>query len=478
MLYGGAAGGGKSEYIAGEAFTQAIETPENQILILRREYVELERSLIRRTQQIYPLEVSQYNASKHTWTIQTSGKPSLIEFGHCHAETDVMRYKSAEYGAIFIDQAEEWTEWMLRFLVSRLRSSNPKVWPRLRLCANPGGVGHGMLKRLFRTNEPALYGKVWAPPASRDETRPPTRCFIPARVCDNPALLTANPQYLDNLRQLPPNERAMMLDGSWDVFSGQAFGEWNADLHTVPAFEVPKHWRRRISWDFGYAKPASVHLYASSPEGRVYAIDELYGSGMTAHHQAQLVCERFLCRFDSAERRCVKKADCEAVIYDPAMNARPGETGKSIVETLQEVFKQYGITGINWLPAKNDRLSGKHQVHSYLRIAPDGKPWFQAFRETCPNLIRTMPELVTDKLHPEDVDTECEDHAYDDLRYEVMSRVKPSNSTAAEDSPREVLRKQDPTSAEEWDRVDKLMTSKQGGKMLKNPATAMESVGL
>ena len=107
VLYGGAAGGGKSFALLMEAIVQALEVSGNRCLLLRRTFPELEKSLIRTSLSVIPEGIGRYNDGKKRWTF-TNG--STLEFGYCENEKDVTKYQSAEYGFIGFDELTHFTE--------------------------------------------------------------------------------------------------------------------------------------------------------------------------------------------------------------------------------------------------------------------------------------------------------------------------------------------------------------------------------
>jgi hypothetical protein len=103
-----------------------------------------------------------------------------------------------------------------------------------------------------------------------------------------------------------------------------------------------------------------------------------------------------------------------------------GESQRGVIDSSSFADTGYGgradqmnRLGCNWRPCSKDynsRLAGKNLIHQRLAMKSDGKPGLIVFN-TCRNLARTLPALCYSKTHPEDVDTDAEDHCYDSLRY-------------------------------------------------------------
>src|SRR5690606_29295866 len=207
VLYGGAAGGGKSEALLWEAFIHCVETPGNKALLLRRTFPELNRSLIQRSLEKFPRSVCDWRASEKAWYFKNG---SVLEFGYCERESDVHKYQSAEYGFIGFDELTHFTKYMWTYLVgSRLRSTVPGPCPRARAATIPGQIGHLLDKEMF-------VDKGLRDIVSEGETGV-RYAFMPARVQATPYLLKNDPDYLRRLQSLPEAERRALLEGDWNV---------------------------------------------------------------------------------------------------------------------------------------------------------------------------------------------------------------------------------------------------------------------
>ena len=232
VLYGGAAGGGKSIGQVMDAFIKAAQYPGMAQLILRSTYEELEKSILRDVDVMYPASVWNYNKSSHTGRI---GK-SIIDFGYLASDKDLRRYQSAHYDIIRFDELTHFTEYQYTYMMSRVRGDNnfPK---QIKSTTNPGSVGHAWVKKRFVTA---------AEPNKTFSVDGRTRIFIPAKVQDNLFLMKSNPEYIEWLEQLPEHQKQALLYGNWDIFEGQYFTEYSYRTHVIPR----DRWRyRRIGED-------------------------------------------------------------------------------------------------------------------------------------------------------------------------------------------------------------------------------------
>ena len=278
VLFGGAAGGGKSYGQLVDALLYALRYPGSKQLILRRTFPDLERSLILTSLELYPKEAASYNSSVHRWTFQNG---SRIEFGYCDKEKDVYRYQGAEYDTIRFDELTHFTESMYLYLISRLRGANsyPK---QIKSSTNPGGVGHAWVKARFIDLGPA--GQVHKTPEG-------TRLFLPSRVEDNRFLMEKDPGYLRRLQNLSEKDQKALLYGDWDIFEGQFFTEWDRRLHVVKPFCIPRVWRRYFAMDYGLDMLAGYWI-ALDPQGRAYVYREVYEPDLIVSKAAKAFLER------------------------------------------------------------------------------------------------------------------------------------------------------------------------------------------
>lgn len=428
-LYGGAAGGGKSDALLTEALRQ-VHIPHYRAIIFRKTYPQLSE-LIDRSTDIYKLAYpkAQYNDSKRCWKFPSGAK---IYFGYMQYTKDRKNYQGKRYDFIAFDELTHFTWDEYSYMFSRNRpsrspKSDQKTRVYIRATTNPGGVGHGWVKDRFITAAPPMTPivetlSVRQPDGSMKEfTR--DRIFVPATVFDNQELLNNDPNYLANLALLPEADREALLYGSWDSFDGQVFREWRNDsahyddrkwTHVIAPFNVPANWKIIRSFDWGYTRPFACYWIAVAPNRQKFVIREYYGStgdpnkGVQMHH------------IEVAEKiREIEQTDPNLIgrkITGPADPSIFEESrGLSIAAAMARA-PNYVI----WNKGDNNRLPGKMQIHYHLAFDDSGEPLLQIFN-TCKHLIRTLPSLTYDESNVEDVDSDLEDHAYDALRYALMS---------------------------------------------------------
>ena len=395
VLYGGAAGGGKSYAMLVDPLRYAHKKA-HRALILRRSMPEL-RELIDKSRELYPKAFPgcKFREVEKLWNFPSGAK---IEFGFLERDADVYRYQGQAYSWIGFDEITHLpTEFGWNYLASRLRTTDSSIETYLRCTANPGGVGaQWVKKRYVDPQDPnnSFTGKDGL-----------SRKFIPARLDDNPYLANDG-RYEEMLKALPPIQRRQLLEGNWDVAEGAAFVEFDPDVHIVEPFYIPVTWERVKGIDYGYASESCCLWGAvDRSDGTLIIYRELYRKNLTGLDLGRIITEMEIEDPFSVQG-----------VLDTAAWARTGTTGPTVGETLQQL-------GHKLRRADKNRIQGKIQIHEYLKVQNNGRPRLQIFNN-CPNLIRELQSIPLSKTRPEDVDTNASDHAYDALRYLIMSRPR------------------------------------------------------
>lgn len=391
--FGGARGGGKSWAVRTKAKLLALEYSGAKILIIRRTFPELLNNHIN---ILIPElnEIAKYNKSEKVFNFING---SVIKFGYCNGDQDLLQYQGSEWDFIFIDEATNLSEYQMKTITACLRGVND-IPKRIYYTANPGGQGHQYIKRIF------IDKKYESGEVASDYT------FIQSLVTDNKILMQTQPDYIKQLEALPPKNREAWLNGSWDVYEGQFFEDFTDNpehyqdrLYTnvIDPFEIPDGWTIFRSFDWGYARPFSCGWYAQDYDGVIYRILELYGCTKTPNEGVKWIPEKVfdeIHRIES-EHRWLKGKRIIG-IADPAIwNA---ETGESIEEKAAK--RQVYFT-----KGDHERLPGWMQCHYRLAFDENGRSMFYVF-SNCKAFIRTIPLLMYDEHKPEDIDTDGEDH--------------------------------------------------------------------
>ena len=418
--FGGARGGGKSWAIRDKAKRLCLYYPGIKILIVRRTFPELTNNHIMPLQDSLPPMIAHYHKTDKMFRFQNG---STIKFGYCNHDKDLDQYQGTEFDVIFLDEATQLKELWIRKIMACLRGANdfPK---RIYFTCNPGGPSHSYFKRLFIDKQ------------YENGENPKDYTFIQSLVTDNHALMKAQPDYVEQLKNLPSKIRDAWLHGKWDLFEGQFFEEFRSSpdialcqkagisveearrqkrfTHVIAPFDIPRGWNIMRSYDFGYNKPFSLGYWAIDYDGVLYRILDVYGCTGTPDEGVKWTPDEQFKRFTEFENThpWLKGRKIVDSVADPAI--WDSSRGESIAETAY----QYGIY---FSRGDHERIPGWMQVHYRLQFDENGYPRMYFF-DTCKTAIRTLPLMTYSQTNPEDIDTTEEDHCPDEIRYMCMSR--------------------------------------------------------
>lgn len=345
-------------------------------------------------------------AYTHTSNVIRFKNGSRMLLGGFKDEKDIDKYIGIEYDFISIEEINQLTETKVNSLLGSMRTTKPNWRPRLYASFNPGGVGHGFVKKTFV--EP-----------HRNEVEMDTR-FVPATYKDN---VNLNAEYVEYLEGLGGQLGKAWREGDFDILAGQYFTEWSEKVHVVEPFDIPAGWRKFGMLDYGLVTSA-FYWGAVSPEGTVFLYRELYLPDLSYSALAEKVVE--LTPLDEV---------IDYIVMDPSCWNRDGRSDASLsgADIFQAKYKELTGKAIRLTQGNNDRLSGWRVMREWLRpkALGDGSVTakLQVF-DTCFDFIRTIPLQVHDDHNPEDLDTDLEDHAMDSVRYGLMSDPRPKTTSA------------------------------------------------
>lgn len=433
ILFGGAAGGGKSHLLRGALIAYCLAVPGLQCYLFRRTYPDLVRNhltgpgafpemlapLLKKGQvQIVRGEIRFSNGSK-------------IHLRHLQHFQDVFSYQGAEFHVLAFDEGTHFLKTEYTYLRGRCRLGGLKIpadcewtFPRVLLGSNPGNIGHVWVKDAFVRHGPYKIHK-----APRDEGGM-LRCFIPSRIEDNPTLMENDPDYVERLEGLgdPALVRALK-EGDWDVVAGAMFGDvWRRDDHVCDPFPIPQDWDIWVGADDGYSPdPCVFEWITQDPStGTYYVIDEWHHVGKLPH---QVVGE-------------VKEVQAE-LIRGPRYRGGPNELERGHVTGQMDLaaFSNNGQGDVSrgdqmkrlglriepcekWPGSRIHRAQNLHRLLAVNPKDPKKRPGIMFFRGKCPKLIEAIPTLPRDEKKPEQVADCPQNHPYDALTYGLQHRIK------------------------------------------------------
>ena len=404
VFFGGARGGGKTDGMLGEWAAHAGRYGEHAAgLMVRRSRTEL-YDTIERSRQLYTRLGWTFHEQDKIWRATNGAR---LRFAYLENDADAEGYQGHAYTRVYVEEIGNFPrpEPILK-LMATLRSA-AGVPVGFRATGNPGGPGHQWVKARYVDPAPLGYAIV------TDELSGLKRVYIPARVSDNARLVVNDPTYIARLRASGSAELVRAwLEGDWSVVMGAFFPEFSLARHVVEPFEIPTHWVRFRSLDWGSAKPFSVGWWAVSdgelsayPRGAIIRYREWYGMQPGRPNVGlKLTAEQV---GDGIKAREADGEKIDMSVLDPAAFAQDG--GPSIAERM-------GKRGVHCHPADNTRVGTRGRLGGWdlLRarlVGEDERPMLYVF-STCVDTIRTLPAAQHDEKRPEDLDTDCEDHCF------------------------------------------------------------------
>lgn len=464
ILYGGAAGPGKSHAIRHEALLWAVEIPKLQVYLFRRTYPELEKNHILPILMDWGETYGKYNEQKRRYLL-----PNKAAINMCHAqhERDVMLYHGAEIHLLIIDELTTFSEWQYTYLRNRVRCTldlPPEYKHKIPGCvsgSNPGGVGHEFAKRCFvdycrlpsqeaearKADTTQAMGPVYEHPSKRlgytvhyglrqatDNEGGMVRAYIPGLLEDNPILMKRDPGYIKRVMAMPEPYRSAYLDGDWEIFVGQMFN-FSRPHHVCAPHALPKHAPVYFSFDWGFGKPFSCGWTYVDADGRCFRFAEWYGWNRIPDQGLRLTDSEIAEGIIKMEKSLgLRSADggkfigdvwtgrqlrpIDYVLSPDCFSKKPDYKGGGQGASTAEVFGDYDIVGY---PGDATRDQKVRQYHERLRVKEGEVPMYQIF-DICTQYLRTVPLLQQDEHNPEDVDTKSEDHIYDESALVFMAR--------------------------------------------------------
>ena len=453
ILYGGAAGGGKTDAAivwaaAGHSF------PGYRALVLRRSFPELERHIISRARQLFPERIAHYNQRSHTLTFKCpGGGESVVEFGYLETEADVENYQGSEYARIAVDESTKFSERQVRNLLRFNRSTVQEVRRQMLLCTNPIGPGYGWHYLTFVKDHEVK--RIYRDASWASDNRPIglTTCFIPARLRDNPILLANDPEYISKLRTQEGPIAEALIEGRWDVVQNTAL-DFDYISHTCDIRALPDWALRWMGVDWGRMDKAAA-VWLASDDRRVYAYRDFARPGREIKPFAYEIAEK--CR-DEKIQFCVLSHECFAQhgtnltqadqfreIFDhyniPLVPSDRDAEGRLLL--LREFLRtrplnteKKELNHIYWIDKLN--REGAKGMDEYRRIVATVSdrdlPRLLIFRPSgelgCPYLIQSLPLLMLDLDYPRSLADHQDDHGFDALGHALKAYMGQSTLPA------------------------------------------------
>lgn len=404
VLYGGAAGGGKTDALL-VCDLRWAEHPKHRSILLRRTRPQLQEA-IDRSLQIYPVVVpgAQWREAESRWRMPSG---AIYQFGYAEHEKDILNFKTFEYNVIKFDELTSFSEWMYKFMFLRNRTKSGDLPLWIRSGTNPGDVGHQWVFERFIENKdpyrvyrtPLEFEQVLGSP----QTLAIEQQFIPSRVWDNPSLPNRD-EYIAGILQLSPEDVSAYLYGEWTRLAGTMFK--TLPTETEYSGLEPRYGDYYVirCLDYGWDDPTCVLWLVVYPGPMVIDIvGEIYVRETTIDGIAHYVHEK----------------EKSLGIRSPVHSVGSPEIGKTEGTSGQSIASMLTMAGVFVNPAGrsiSDRIAGWAQMQ---RFAQRGA--LRVWPGAAPNLMRTLGKLQRDPKKPNDIMPRQEDHPADTLRYGLMA---------------------------------------------------------
>lgn len=525
-LFGGAAGALKTFTLLADAIKE-YRNPNFHGVIFRESYPQLALDVIRKSHSLYPLHpyYGDYNKTDKTWRFpsnaaEMSDDNNLIDIasgklkpiytdGHCARllfrymanDDDVYDYQGAEFSFIGFDESTHHTEWQIRYLLSRLRSTDPTLQLRMRLATNPGGPGHDFHLKLFlggvcphcqpnspKAKEPyEIYDDgCWSDgtPLSQmgddGQMQYVTTQFIPGNVSDHELFGKGNESYKANLRLQRPATAKALLAGCWSIFEGQYFTCWDEARGTVrnedgtvtipkpdmrmvisrKELDIPYWYPHFTGTDYGFTiSSAASYLFVRYPRdewfpnGRIYVIDEVMRAGVIAEDLADLLMKRWFLNEVYPGQWTVPEQPRNIQLWalspdawiKTGMRGRHGEEEHDVqLSRADQMNAKLFPYRMAFSMANNDRQGGWQHVYRMLRSGE-----LVICGDTCPNLLAAIPSRIHEPDKEDDilkVKGDPLDDCMDAFRYGIYTWTR-EPSKPIEIARAEAMQGLDPTNA-------------------------------
>jgi hypothetical protein len=401
VAYLGGAGSGKSSVLLVDACRQ-MNYPDAKAVIFRRTTKELQQ-LIDYSQQIYRKLGAIYKQHGSHWVFPSGGK---IYFSHMERAADKHQHDGQEYNAgVYFDEITHFEEEQYLYLHSRCRSTNPKLFPRVRATGTPVGKHLDWVRKRFIANgEYAIY---------KDKESNLSRLYIPATLDDNPYLLESDPNYEQRLKMQGDNIYSALRFGDWSKIDGVAFPELNDRIHLIDSY-IPTSSDIIIrGFDWGFTAPFAAVWIAENADKDLIVFKEWIGTKDGTNKGLMMGADEVSKKLKELEDR--NGLNIAYGASDPAIWGKQNDG-----DSIGDIFERRGLLMTR---AQNSRIFGKQQMHMRFRIDEYTKKPKIYFTKDVPITYNSVKEILTDPKNPEAYDTAGFDHAVDALRYALMERT-------------------------------------------------------
>ena len=413
LFFGGARGGGKTDFLLGDFASDLWQGANWRGVIFRKTHPELDE-VVSRSLQIYPATGGEWKAGVREWHWPNGAS---LKMRHLENEADVANYQGHQYSWIGWDELPNLINLKpYKAMIATLRG--PAQHKRIRATGNPGGPSHAEVKRYFGIDK---YPDGYTPLYSGKSKM--TRCFIPSRVQDNQILLATDPGYVDRLQGLGDSVMIRAwLGGDWDVSLG-GFYQCGREQLLCDPFEIPPNWRLFVALDYGEHHETAGGLFAVDFDDDLWFVNSYYSSGAGAEHAAGIKNMIEGCPWTQQKSPRGRNPNQILAPADMWTKRSPGEA--TLARSPADTFQEHGL---HLQRANMDRINGWRNLGHLIehkRIH-----FFKGYTEP---LVDSILQVQRSARNPEDVEKGGNDHGADMVRYGVNHSFKPRKSAQKPD---------------------------------------------
>lgn len=416
IFFGGTRGGGKTDCGLGRQLHGAeVYGKHWNGIMLRRKYKDF-AELRRRIDNLITdgLPAERIGGDQQVNFIRFRNGASITLLSVIRLE-QIDSLQGQQYTEITVDEAPAFP--FIFQMLDKLKGCNrsPHGVPcSMFLTGNPGGPGSSAIKTMFIDKDPLGLGKVFRNPAGESQV------FIKSTLADNRILCENDPLYVNRLQSISDEAlRKAWLDGDWNVYVGQAFRF--TDRHIIDPIPIPEFSILYMTYDWGHAAPFSIGWWFVDSDNRVYRFAEWYGCEPDKPNTGiRMPDTKIIERVIEIEHKLGITNRAIIRLADPTcQNKKPTPSGQGSGPSTAEMWSNYGLT---LLPGDADRKAKIRQFRERLIIPDDDTLPMMVVFSTCKAFIRIIPTLCLDDYLIEDVDTDGEDHIYDESCHIAMAR--------------------------------------------------------
>jgi predicted phage terminase large subunit-like protein len=354
VIYGGAAGGGKTYGLLMEPLRH-MGNPGFGAVLFRESFkaITVEGGIWDTAMGFYP----QIGATPRGCSEFTFPSGAAVSFDYLAHDKDVFKFKSSQIALLLFDELTHFSEYQFFYMLSRNRSTCG-VKPYVRATTNPDADSwvarfiawwidketglpiperDGVVRWFVRLGDAIHWGDSpdeLAGATGCEPTDPKSVTFIAAKLTDNKILMEKDPGYMANLKALTRVERERLLGGNWKIkaTAGMYFNRAEVTILPVRPTDVTV-WVR--AWDFAATERNEENPDPDATAGILLGLRQVSGGNMVGGEWVPptfryVIADLVHARLRAAKVRNLVKttADLDGRSVRISVPEDPGQAGK------------------------------------------------------------------------------------------------------------------------------------------------------